>query len=264
MPAGQAEILTSRTPAAYHCGVHEVLLAALAGAVVDARPGAGGGTVLVDVEGHGRAAADGTDLSRTVGWFTTVRPQWLDLDGVDLAEASAGGPAAGRLLKAVKQQARATTEDGPGRLPDNTDASGRAHLPSARISFNYMGRFLAAHPRAGTPEPWQLTGEPAIGSSSDPGMPVPHVLEASAVVRDTVDGAALSLTLTWPDRLLDAAVVARLGRAWLDLLDGLAAHTDSPAAGGHTPSDFPLLDLDQDEIEQFEAIADRLNDEAAR
>ncbi|MEU4203719.1 amino acid adenylation domain-containing protein [Streptomyces sp. NPDC026294] len=264
VPAGQAEILTSRTPAAYHCGVHEVLLAALAGAVVDGRPGTGGESVLVDVEGHGRAAADGTDLSRTVGWFTTVRPQRLDLTGIDLAEASAGGPAAGRLLKTVKQQSRAAAEDGPEHLPESTDTPGQAHPPSARISFNYMGRFLAAPTRTGTPEPWQLTGEPAIGSSSDPGMPAPHVLEASAAVRDTADGAALSLTLTWPDRLLDAAVAARVGRAWLDLLDGLATHTDSPAAGGHTPSDFPLLDLDQDEIEQFEAIADRLSDEAAR
>ncbi|MFB1049048.1 amino acid adenylation domain-containing protein [Streptomyces chrestomyceticus] len=263
VPAGQAEILTSRTPAAYHCGVHEVLLAALAGAVMDGRPG--GGSVLVDVEGHGRAVAGGTDLSRTVGWFTTVRTQRLDVTGIDLAEASAGGPAAGRLLKAVKQQSRAATEDGPDHLPGSTEApTGRAHLPSARISFNYMGRFLAAPTRAGAPEPWQLTGEPAIGSSSDPDMPAPHVLEASAVVRDTADGPAIGLTLTWPDRLLDATVAARIGRAWLDLLDGLAAHTDSPAAGGHTPSDFPLLDLDQDEIEQFEAIADRLSDEAAR
>ncbi|MEU3539297.1 hypothetical protein [Streptomyces paromomycinus] len=225
----------------------------------------GGGSVLVDVEGHGRTAADGTDLSRTVGWFTTVRTQRLDLTGIDLAEVAAGGPAAGRLLKAVKQQSRAATEDGSDHLPGSTDApTARAHLPAARISFNYMGRFLAAPARAGAPEPWQLTGEPAIGSSSDPGMPAPHVLEASAVIRDTADGPALSLTLTWPDRLLDATVAARLGRAWLDLLDGLAAHTDSPAAGGHTPSDFPLLDLDQDEIEQFEAIADRLSDEAAR
>ncbi len=47
----------------------------------------------------------------------------------------------------------------------------------------------------------------------------------------------------------------RLARTWLDMLAGLAAHTADPAAGGHTPSDFPLLDLAQDEVERFEAIA---------
>ncbi|MFH8347764.1 amino acid adenylation domain-containing protein [Streptomyces sp. NPDC018045] len=278
VPAPQAAVLTSRTPAVYHCGVHEVLLAALAGAVVHGwGRGAGTETVLVDVESHGREPADGTDLSRTVGWFTTLRPQRLDLTGVDLAEASAGGPAAGRLLKTVKQQARAGAEDGldhptnltpsadPDHPADPNHPSTQPHFPPARISFNYMGRFLAAaHARTGPPEAWDLTGEPAIGSSADPDMPVPHALEASALLRDTTDGAALTLTLTWPGRLLNETVVAHLGRAWLAMLDGLAGHTDTPAAGGHTPSDFPLLDLEQDEIEQFEAIADRLSDGTPR
>ncbi|MFD7663849.1 amino acid adenylation domain-containing protein [Streptomyces sp. NPDC059788] len=254
VPAGQAAVLTSRTLAAYHCGAHEVLLAALAGALVRGWPGSG--TVLLDIEGHGRDTVDGADLSRTVGWFTGIRPQGLDLTGVDLDEASAGGPAAGRLLKAVKEQTRAASAPG---VPEPEAEPARAH-PAPRIGFNYMGRF-PAHTRTdtGPAEAWALTGDPVIGSSSDPDMPAPHVLEAGALIRDTPDGAALTLTLTWPGRLLDEAVAARLGRLWLDLLDGLATHTVTPEAGGHTPSDFPLLDLDQDEVEQFEAIADRLS-----
>ncbi|WP_344610002.1 amino acid adenylation domain-containing protein, partial [Streptomyces glaucus] len=64
-----AHALVGRVAAAFHCGVHEALLATLAGAVARSRPGADG-AVLVDVEGHGREPRDGVDLSRTVGWFT--------------------------------------------------------------------------------------------------------------------------------------------------------------------------------------------------
>jgi non-ribosomal peptide synthase protein (TIGR01720 family) len=84
-------------------------------------------------------------------------------------------------------------------------------------------------------------------------MPVLHALDAGAVVVDTPDGPVLTLTLSWPAALLDEAEAERLGRAWLGLLGGLAAHTADPSSGGHTPSDFPLLELDQDEVDAFEA-----------
>ncbi|MFH9426616.1 amino acid adenylation domain-containing protein, partial [Streptomyces sp. NPDC017529] len=263
LPTQQAAVLAERAPVAFHCGMHEVLLATLAGAVVhwrhDTTPAGTG--VLVDIEGHGREAADGTDLSRTVGWFTSVHPQRLELAGIDLDEALAGGPAAGALLKAIKEQARNVPGDGLGygllrHLNAKTGAR-LAALPSPRIGFNYMGRFPAPAP-TGTVGAWQPAGTTAVGGSADPDMAAPHVLEAGAVIRDTPDGSELTITLSWPGRLLDEAAVDRLGDSWLAALGGLASHTAAPAAGGHTPSDFPLLDLEQDEIEQFEAIAARL------
>ncbi|MGP2443086.1 condensation domain-containing protein, partial [Streptomyces sp. JW3] len=104
LPVGVVETLVGRTAALFHCGVREVLLATLAGAVAAWRPGLGD-DVLVDVEGHGReSTAAGVDLSRTVGWFTSVYPVRLAVGGTDLGQARAGGPAAGVLLKAVKEQ----------------------------------------------------------------------------------------------------------------------------------------------------------------
>ncbi|WP_314414703.1 hypothetical protein, partial [Streptomyces sp. DSM 40484] len=64
----------------------------------------------------------------------------------------------------------------------------------------------------------------------------------------------------WPAALLDETDVEEVGRAWLGLLSGLAAHTAGPQAGGHTPSDFALLDLDQDEVDDLEAIAAELHE----
>ncbi|MFD9906209.1 amino acid adenylation domain-containing protein [Streptomyces sp. NPDC059063] len=254
VPAVQAATLAGVTPALFHCGVHEVLLATLAAAVAQER-GAGTSALLVDVEGHGREPVDGVDLSRTVGWFTSAHPVRLDLAGLDLDEARSGGPTAGALLKAVKEQVRAVPGgDGLGygllRHLNPETAPVLAALPSPQIGFNYLGRFTAGT-RQGPLAAWQPAGE--IGGSADPDMPSAHTLEAGAVVVDTPDGPRLTLSLARPGGLLDDAAAARLGQAWLDQLDGLAAHTTAPAAGGHTPSDFPLLDLAQGQIEELEA-----------
>ncbi|GAA4072037.1 amino acid adenylation domain-containing protein [Streptomyces shaanxiensis] len=253
--------LVGRTAALFHCGIHDILLATLAGAVAHWRqdPYA---PVLVNVEGHGRTPLDGADLSRTVGWFTSAHPVRLDVGGVDLHGALAGEAAAGRLLKTVKEQSRAVPRDGLGygllRYLNAETAPVLAELPVPQVGFNYLGRFDA---RAGGPGgsrtavPWEPATARALYSSDDPRMPVPHALDAGAVIRDTRHGPELTLTLSRPVRVLADEAAHSLGRIWLALLRGLAAHCDHPAVGGHTPSDFPLLDLDQDEVEQLEAIA---------
>ncbi len=265
LPSEQAATLVGRTPGAFHCGVREVLLATLAGAVALWRPETAAG-LLVDVEGHGREPLEDADLSRTVGWFTSVHPVRLAVTGADLDDAMAGGPSAGTLVKAVKEQVRAVPGDGLGyellrRLNPDTGPV-LAAAPTAQIGFNYLGRFAAG--AAGTVDDWQQAGAAAIGGSTEPDLPAMHVAEGLAVVRDTPEGPELTVTLSWPERLLDETDVERLGRTWVAMLDGLAAHTDEPAAGGHTPSDFHLLDLEQDEVDQFEAIAADLEEGLSR
>jgi nonribosomal peptide synthetase CepA len=104
---------------------------------------------------------------------------------------------------------------------------------------------------------WQPVG--AIGGAMDPDLNLPHALEVNAIVQDSRGGPELTLMLSWPAGLFDEAEIERFGRTWLDMLSGLARQADDPLAGGHTASDFDLLDLDQDEIESFEAIAAELN-----
>ncbi|GAA1395508.1 hypothetical protein GCM10009639_30720 [Kitasatospora putterlickiae] len=244
MSGAEASALLGRVPGLFFCGVHEVLLAGLAGAVVRWR---GDRTVLVDVEGHGRQAVGGPDLSRTVGWFTSVHPVRLEVPGPD--------PAAAELLKAVKEQSRAVPGDGLGYgLLRHLNAGTGAVLeaaPSPWIGFNYMGRFAVGerHEVAA----WQQVGD--IGGALDPAMAAPHPLQVDAVVRDLPGGPELTLTVSWPAGRFEEAGIEGFGRMWRDALCALARLSDDSSAGGHTASDFDLLDLDQDEIEGFEAIA---------
>ncbi|WP_409236584.1 amino acid adenylation domain-containing protein [Streptomyces sp. PA5.6] len=260
VPPEQTETLLSGTPTAFHCGVDDILLAALAGAVAHWRPAAAAG-LLVDVEGHGREPLAGhdVDLSRTVGWFAATHPVRLDTSGIDLDDARAGGPAAGALLKSVKEQRRAVPGgDGLGyellRHLNPQTAPVLRSRPTPEIGFNYMGRFASDVRASSAGGAWQVRGETAIGGSSDPETPLRHLLDAGAMVQDAPGGRRpeLTLTLSRPAHLVTDDEAEELGRTWVELLGGLAAHTDAPASGGHTPSDFPLLDLAQDEVDEFE------------
>ncbi|MGW3040582.1 amino acid adenylation domain-containing protein [Kitasatospora sp. NPDC001159] len=244
MSGAEASALLGRIPGLFFCGVHEVLLAGLAGAVVR---WCGDHAVLVDVESHGRHAVGGLDLSRTVGWFTSVHPVRLDVSGIHLAS--------GDLLKAVKEQSRAVPGDGLGygllrHLNAGTGPVLEA-VPSPWIGFNYMGRFAVGEQN--DVAAWQQAGD--IGGSLDPAMAAPHALQVDAVVRDLPGGPELTLTVSWTAGRFEEAEIERFGRMWRDALCGLARLADDSSAGGHTASDFDLLDLDQDEIEGFEAVA---------
>ena len=146
-------------PAAFHGGINDVLLTGLVLAVADwcRRRGRGAGqashAVLLDLEGHGREEifAD-VDLSRTVGWFTSLFPVRLDPGALDLDEALAGGPALGRALKLIKEQLRALPDHGLGygllRYLNRADGlAARAALRRRRSASTIWGG-SAAPPRA--------------------------------------------------------------------------------------------------------------------
>jgi non-ribosomal peptide synthase protein (TIGR01720 family) len=47
------------------------------------------------------------------------------------------------------------------------------------------------------------------------------------------------------------ATIEELAHGFMDALENLIAHCQSPAAGGYTPSDFPEADLSQQELEDL-------------
>jgi amino acid adenylation domain-containing protein/non-ribosomal peptide synthase protein (TIGR01720 family) len=263
LPAGVAAGLAGRVPGVFGVGVHEVLLAGLAAAVGERRRRRGErGPVLVDVEGHGREQlAAGLDVSRTVGWFTSVHPVRLDAGAGDFGQVRAGGVAAGELVKRVKEQLRGVPGDGLGfgllRYLNPETAGVLAGLPQPQIGFNYLGRFTASQPgsddaAAGEERHWLPAGGGVLAGSAHPRAPAAHVLEAGGVIRDLPGGPELVVSLAWPGELLAQEAVSELMDGWLGMLTGIAAHAAQPDAGGFTPSDFPLVALSQDQVEELE------------
>ncbi|MFI6685147.1 condensation domain-containing protein [Streptomyces sp. NPDC050485] len=262
LPAADTAPLLTDVPAAFHAQVNEVLLAALTLAVTDwqhRRGRTAPGALLVDVESHGRHdSGDGLDLSRTVGWFTSVYPLRLDAGPVDLADVWRGGADAGRAVKRVKEQIRAVPDGGLGhgilRHLDADTAPALARPARPEIAFNYLGRFTAAPAAPAGSDGWGPAPEQGLpGGDSDPRMPLGHPLELNAAVRDLPAGPTLTATWSWPPALLAEPDVRDLADAWFRALGALADHVRRPGAGGFTPSDLPLVGLDQKQIEQLEA-----------
>jgi non-ribosomal peptide synthase protein (TIGR01720 family) len=255
LPAEHTEPLLTTVPAAFHAGVNDVLLTGLALAVNQWR-GRPDGAVLLDLEGHGRQdVVPGADLSRTVGWFTSMYPVRLDPGPADWQEVRAGGPAIGRALKAVKEQLRAIPDHGLGfallRYLNAETAPILAALPAPQLGFNYIGRFgVSSGANAG--DDWDQVDDIAKPPPLDARQAVPHVLEINAAAVDGPDGPSLSVTWAWPDALLAEPDVVQLAQAWFDALQALARHAVDPAAGGLTPSDL-TIDLAQAEIDELEA-----------
>ncbi|MFJ8885679.1 amino acid adenylation domain-containing protein [Streptomyces sp. NPDC102402] len=267
LPAEQTEPLLTTVPAAFHAGVDDVLLTALALAVCSWRaeraavlggspPGDTG--VLLDLEGHGREQiADHLDLTRTVGWFTSLYPVRIDPGPVDARDPRPFGPAlVERALKRVKEQLRAVPDHGVGygmlRHLNPATRPRLAGAPEPQIGFNYLGRYASSPD--GEDGDWDVVLDGGGPRSQDPDMPVHHVLDINAHTEDLPDGPRLVTRWTWPSDLLKEEDVEALSDAFSRALGAVAEHTGQPGAGGWTPSDLPLVSLDQAQIDRLQTM----------
>ncbi len=260
-----AAVLTS-VPAAYRSGVDDVLLTALVLALARHRRGVTDGAAVVRLEGHGRQEdlVPGADLSRTVGWFTSVHPVRFDISGIDVDEAIAGGAAAGEALKRMKEQRRGLPGDGFGYtllryLNDETAAVLRQH-PADEIGFNFLGHFSFEGPEPGRGQGWTPAPEfDELVAVPDPAMPALSALELNALVTNSGDGAQLTALFTFATGVLSADEVRDLADTWCAALRGL--RTLVTAGGtGLTPSDVPLVTVGQAELDAWQQRFGRVGD----
>ncbi|GAA4994431.1 amino acid adenylation domain-containing protein [Pseudonocardia tropica] len=266
-PPGVTDALLRGLPAAYRTGVGEVLLAGLVLAVRlwagrTGRPLPGG--VPVTLEGHGREEpAPGTDLGRTVGWFTTEFPVRVPTDA-DLDDALAGGPDAGLLVRAAKEAVAAVPDAGIGhgvlRHLDPVAGSELAAAGPPELVLNYLGRFT------GEVGPgWSLPTQDAFAVVEPPGKALEQVLALNCFVHEQDGTPRLAVDWTAAGEVLGEDDLAGLVDCWERALEALHAHGgrvgDTPGAAGLTPSDLPLVRIDQatiDAVEREHRIAEVL------
>ncbi|MEI5097736.1 amino acid adenylation domain-containing protein [Streptomyces sp. PmtG] len=259
VPADVTETLLTTVPAVYRGGANDGLLTGLALALARWRAARGvpASATLVRLEGHGREEqlAPGADLSRTVGWLTSMFPVRLDPGDIDLDDAFTGGPAAGRALKAVKEQLRAAPDKGVGygllRHLNSRTAAELSGRRQPRIGFNYLGKVSAADlPDALRGTGWTPDGEYGhLVAAPDPDMPVLSELEINASVGD--DGR-LTAYFGFASGVLTREEVVALAGLWTEALTAVARHAQAPDAGGLTPSDAPLVTVGQPEIDNWQ------------
>ncbi|WP_254623733.1 non-ribosomal peptide synthase/polyketide synthase [Myxococcus sp. CA033] len=231
LDAGDTGLLLREVPAAYRARLQDVLLAAL-GRALAVRTGQS--RFLVEAEGHGREDLfTDVDLSRTVGWFTSLYPVLLQVGA---------GDSPGDTVRSTRDALRTLSANGLGHgllrhlREDDTHARLR-DLPVPEVSLNYLGQVDSTSSDASL-----FTFAPeAQGPSISPRAPRAHLLDVSAVVQ----GGQLHLSLTYSRDLHDEATALALVESFKDALRLLVSGRATSDALRYTPADFPLARLTQ-------------------
>ena len=234
----ETHTLLHEVPTAYNTQINDVLLTVL-GLVFSEWSGCR--CILFNLEGHGREhIIEDVDLSRTVGWFTTIFPVLLEITATNNPADS---------LKSVKEQLRRIPNRGIGYgllryLRGDAEIAARLEaLPQAEVSFNYLGQFdqvlyTSSIFQPATESPGQCFSQ--LGNRS-------HVLDVIGLVV----GGQLQMNWIYSENVHRHSTIERLAQKFLATLQKLIIQCLSSEAGGWTPSDFPAANLSQNDLEHF-------------
>jgi non-ribosomal peptide synthase protein (TIGR01720 family) len=235
--------LLQEVPRAYNTHINDALLTALTQAFCG---WTGEARLLVDLEAHGREQiVEGLDLSRTVGWFTSIFP-------VFLTAKAAGVP--GNALKSIKEQLRSIPNRGIGYglLRYMSAASERlAGLPQAEVSFNYLGQFEQETRETSA---FRRSKESTGPSQSSKGMRRYLVTVNGQVMEDQ-----LKMNWNYSENLHRYETIDSLARSFVAALQSLIHHCRTSSSGGFTPSDFPKAKLSQNDLNKVLARLGKLS-----
>ncbi|OJW54632.1 MAG: hypothetical protein BGO67_05225 [Alphaproteobacteria bacterium 41-28] len=185
--------------------------------------------LLLELEGHGREGE--LDLSRTLGWFTSMYPAYLKLsDPTDLS----------RCIKEIKEQLRAIPERGIGY--GICVSQNKLSPIKGDLIFNYLGQWdtgKEAHK-------YFNFGYNSKGHEIDIHNTKPHALIIESGVQDGV----LSFTFTYSNEYNKDTIV-KLANAYKANLQAVINHCTNISNYGYTPSDFDLVKISQGDIDSL-------------
>ncbi|MEQ9672404.1 amino acid adenylation domain-containing protein [Coleofasciculus sp. G2-EDA-02] len=234
----ETRALLQEVPLAYQTQINDVLLTALVQTFTEwtQEP-----FLLLDLEGHGREAIDkDIDVSRTVGWFTTIFPVLLTLEGISQP---------GEALKAIKEQLRGIPNRGIGYgvlryLSEDAEVIQKlSSFPQAEVRFNYLGQFD------------QILSESRLFELVYPTPGISRSLRGNRRylidVNGFVLGGQLQLEWTYSQQIHQRITIEQLAQGFVEALQALIAHCQSAEAGGYTPSDFQKANVSQKDLNRL-------------
>ncbi|NJL62255.1 MAG: amino acid adenylation domain-containing protein [Methylacidiphilales bacterium] len=240
LDAAFTQALVQEVPKAYNTHIDDLLLTALVEAFCQWTQQ---DSLLVDLEGHGREDlfADNIDISRTVGWFTSIYPVYLQLD----RKANLG-----TKIKSIKEQLRQIPQKGIGYgllrylNPHKSQCQSLQQLPKSAISFNYLGKLDVSSSQS-----WirKVITTESTGYLNSPKNERSHMINVTA----WRIGEQLQLQWKYSCNLHCEATIRHLAQEFISHLQTLIQHCQSPESGGYTPSDFAAARLNQKQLDQF-------------
>ncbi|MCM3275503.1 amino acid adenylation domain-containing protein [Bacillus velezensis] len=239
----ETSVLLQQVNRAYHTDTQDILLTAAALAL---RDWTGGGRLRIAMEGHGREhIVPELDISRTVGWFTSMYPVLIDLN--------TAGSELGTAVKTVK--------DTLGRIPDKGIGYGilKYMTPpeqktirfrqAPEISFNYLGQFNDTEDQ----HTFSLSGL-ASGHDITPTWQREQAVEMSAMAAQN----KLHFSLSYPPSRFSKETMEQLLQTLQQYLRDIMAHCTGKEESEKTVSDFSSKTLTSDDLDSIASFVEEL------
>ncbi|MEA5616258.1 amino acid adenylation domain-containing protein [Cronbergia sp. UHCC 0137] len=245
----QTQILLTKANKTYRTQPQELLLAALAKTLVTITQQS---HIQIMMEGHGREelSAD-LDITRTLGWFTTLYPFSLELPEINLAS---------EIIKTVKEQLRNVPQRGFGygilryleQGIGSEENSKFCNYQPPEISFNYLGQ---VRNESGKNQLFRLLNSEVAPTRHPQGVR-PHIIDINAIV---VEGE-LRVDWLYSCKLHQSATIIQWVNEFKNNLLEILNHCTEIAVGGYTPSDFPLVKIQQSKLDIIQNQYPQLED----
>ncbi|MCX7121890.1 MAG: amino acid adenylation domain-containing protein [Gammaproteobacteria bacterium] len=214
---------------AYHTEINDLLLTALG---LSLSSYFGKSSHRITLEGHGREEIDDKlDISRTVGWFTSMYPVMLTAQK-DIASS----------IVFLKEYLRTIPNKGIGYGAFKYASDGNNTLSDLpNITFNYLGQFdhLSGY--------WQVVRE-TLGENVHSNNNRPHILD----ITGSIINGSLHFSLS---SYLSQAAADQITELLEKQLIAVTNHCLSAIKNGHalfTPSDFPFVKISADLLNKLQ------------
>jgi non-ribosomal peptide synthase protein (TIGR01720 family) len=234
--------LFDQVPKSFRTRINDALLAAL---TMTLGKFGSDGTIQFDLEGHGREPLfDDVDLSRTIGWLTTVYPVVLKANCDDTVS---------NLLTTIKDQLRIIPSNGisHGLLRYVAGNTKLMRVPKSQVLFNFLGRIDRI---SGDSDRLRLL-ESNIGQARGTDGQRIYVIEIDSRVQD----GCLTVDWTASSRLHSRQTIEDLAEHYRRSIEKIVLAASSGETA-NSPSDFPLADLDADEMDNLAEMLEGIDD----
>ena len=232
------EALLHEIPKVYNTKINDLLLTAL---IIAYKSWTNETRLLINLEGHGREYLfEKADVSRTVGWFTTIFPVLLD---------SGVSNNIGDIIKKVKEDLRKIPENGIGYgilryLSSGKQISGiNDDTGKPGIIFNYLGQMSDT---VSKDSEWKIGSRSIILSRNVTGVRT-HSIEINSIITNN----KLKMNFTFSRNNHKKETIETFAGFYRSALLSVIDHCKNPEAGGYTVSDFSESGLDQQELDNL-------------
>ncbi|MCU0286454.1 MAG: amino acid adenylation domain-containing protein, partial [Acidobacteria bacterium] len=233
----ETSLLLRKVNRAYKTEINDILLTALG---LGIKKSFALDHVLIALEGHGREEIfEGIDISRTVGWFTSVYPIVIDIGQTgDL----------GRLIKETKETFRRIPNKGIGYgilkyLTSDENKKNIQFKLKPQISFNYLGQFDADVKQLSFFEP----AKESSGHSQGLDNHREYLLDVSGMIADN----RLTMTVLYNENHFKSTTAAAMINVFETELIGLIDFCCSRDIIEPTPGDFSCKELTIETVDRL-------------